>query len=390
MQVNKINLVHFRSYDSLYWEPSPFINFVYGENAQGKTNLLEGIYYLLSGHSFRTRQERELLQEGTSFFYLQGEISTEKSKMKQLVKIYGGSSSAKKIMVNEDGYNKEDYMVFFPAVIFYPEDLGLIKEGPLIRRKYLNREITRWQKGYWPLLKNYYRALKQRNSYLKGYSISQGNLQLWNEALSKYGSKIVFYRLLFLKKLEKEFAVLLHRFTDGEEEVSVSYRSSIVTGDIFQRLEEENYPSDLETELENSLYERIYGKIKEKEAVELKKGYSLVGPHVDEFRIYLNGRDAQKYASQGQQRTITLSLKLAQFILHRKQGSTPVLLLDDLFSELDHQRRSFILHFIQEEKMQCFVTSFEKEWISSFAGFPLAVYKLQKGALELEDHWEFA
>lgn len=383
MYLKNIKLQNFRNYHQLILEPAPGANYIYGKNAQGKTNILESIYYLLSGHSFRTRYEKELISWETSFLRIQGEVEDHGNQKK--VKIFFSHPSHKKIEINGKEVKRENFFPKFPVIVFHPEDLNLIKDGPLIRRKFLNREISRLYPAYWQELKNYYRVLKQRNKYLKGVPDKKGTLDLWNDQLATYGSKLVYLRLIFLDKLEKYFSPLVDFFTSGQEHAHLHYSSNINVVEYFNEISLEHKSS-----VESSIYKKIYAKLREKQPEELKRGYSLAGPHLDDFAVLLNGRDSQKYSSQGQQRTIILSLKLAQLELFRINHKTPLLLLDDVFSELDQQRRKHIIRFIEKKGMQCFITSHENNFITSTAGFPVSVFKLEKGVMQNEPDWKFA
>ncbi len=356
MQLEKIKINNFRNYVDNIFEPGPKINIVYGENAQGKTNLLESIYYLLSSISHRTRKDGELINWESKYFKINGIVFFKEKKKKKL-EIFYENGKNKTLKVNDNSVSIDKYFSQFPSVISYPQDLNLIKGGPALRRRFLNTEITRINPVYYQYLLDYYRALRQRNNILKNSVKKKDELLSWENILAQYGSKIIINRIYFLQELNKYAPSYQTSFTSGKENLELSYRTQL-------KLKKEN------SYLEKEIKEQILDLVSTKREEEFNKGHTMVGPHLDDMVILLNGKELKKYSSQGQQRTTIISLKLAQAdILMEKKRETPILLMDDSFSELDDFRGNLILEFIGEKKFQCFITTYQSLKLpSSYTG----------------------
>jgi len=351
LKLEKIIINNFRNYVDNTFEPGPKINVIYGENAQGKTNLLEAIYYLLSSISHRSRKDGELVNWESKYFKVKGTVSFKEKKKKKLEIIYENSKN-KSLKINDNVISTDKYFSQFPSIILYPQDLNLIKEGPALRRRFLNTEITRINPVYYEYLLNYYRALRQRNNILKKAVKKKEELSSWENILAQYGSKIIINRVYFLQELNKYAPSYQEIFSSGKEKIELYYKTQIkFKKEIGQR--ENRY-------LENDIQEKILELVDEKRMEEYNKGHTLVGPHLEDMGIMLNGRELKKYSSQGQQRTTVISIKFAQAdILMEKKEETPILLMDDSFSELDNYRGKLILDLIAEKQLQCFITTYE-------------------------------
>ncbi len=381
MYLENIILHNYRNYGDINFTPSPNINYIYGENAQGKTNLLESIYYLLTAHSFKTKNEYELVKWGGSYLRIKGKVWVKGDISN--INIYFSNNKEKKILVNGKEVKRDSFFSMFPVVIFHPEDLLMIKEGPLLRRKFLNREITRMYTRYWKYLQQYYRVLRQRNSLLKDQAVKRKDLESWDEILCFYGSKVVYLRMKFLNKLDKYFKEIHGTFTNNKEDVRLYYKSCVNLEEVTQV---DKTGKDKITEKE--IYNQFFNLLKDKQEEEIKKRYTMIGPQVEDFNVYINNKNIKKYASQGQQRTAVLSLKIALFNFLEENNKFSILLLDDVFSELDEKRKRAVLDFVEDKGLQCFITSYEKKVIPAEKN-SFAVYKLDGGGLVNENSGKF-
>lgn len=352
MYLEKIGVNNFRNYALASIEPGPNLNIIYGENAQGKTNLLEAIYFIFSAISHRTRKDKELIKWNSDFFKIQGEVYLKDGPRSLQIDYH--RSKGKTIKINYHQMTVDQYFSHFPVVIFYPQDIFLLTEGPAMRRRFLNTEITRLYPHYYHYLLKYYRILTQRNNILKsGIFYRDDSLDTWGEFLADYGSKIIWERIRFLHKMEKHASLFQGYFSDGKEDIKLEYKSKVnINGPITGEERRKGIH-----EIKNKFLEVLERRKEE----ELKRGYTLVGPHVDDMSVLLNNREIKKASSQGQQRTTVISLKMAQSsMLEEEKEERPLLLMDDCFSELDQRRSYQVLEMIEENKVQCFITSYER------------------------------
>ncbi|NLZ27981.1 MAG: DNA replication/repair protein RecF, partial [Firmicutes bacterium] len=343
MYLEKIGVNNFRNYALASIEPGPNLNIIYGENAQGKTNLLEAIYFIFSAISHRTRKDKELIRWNSDFFKIQGEVYLRDGPRRLQIDYH--RSKGKTIKINYHQMTVDQYFSHFPVVIFYPQDIFLLTEGPAVRRRFLNTEITRLYPHYYHNLLKYYRILTQRNNILKsGVFYRDDSLDTWGEFLADHGSKIIWERIRFLQKMEKHASFFQGHFTDGKEDIKLVYKSKV------------NMNGPLAVEGRNAIHEiknKFMEALERKKEEELKRGYTLVGPHVDDMSVLLNNREIKKASSQGQQRTTVISLKMAQSsMLEEEKREKPLLLMDDCFSELDQRRSYQVLEMIEESKIQ--------------------------------------
>ena len=342
MYIKAVSLNNFRNYSLQQMVFNKQVNVFHGGNAQGKTNLAEALFYLLVARSFRTNKDHELIFWDKDFFFLKGMIKYRGAEC--AVEIGFQLPKRFQIKINGSEKKRSDYFHFFPVVAFGPDDLLLIKEGPSGRRHFLNLEISRLKPSYYGVLKNYQRVLQQRNRLLKAgnrYNILE-QLQPWDRSLALYGSKIIKERIIFLRDLEKEGQLFFRELTAGDECLSLQYYTNI----------------DLspEKKLEAVFYDFLRSPAIRKQ--ELRRGVTLVGPHLDDFKVIINRREARIFASQGQQRTAALALKLGEVklfnLFHQEK---PVIILDDVFSEFDLSRCKQLLNFLLKEGGQSFITT---------------------------------
>lgn len=355
MRLKKILLRQFRNYEECRLEWHPDINIIYGKNAQGKTNLLEAISYLSAGTSFREQSEQKLENWHSDFFYLEAEL--ERAGYDHIIS--AGYQQRKKLWKKDGAVCKRMSQVvgFLHTVVFTPDDLEIVKKGPEQRRHFLDMEMVQIFGGYHHDLNTYKKALIQRNNLLKQiefqgiHSFEEQDLLLrpWEEQLAAAGAVITLKRLSIISRLN-EIAGKIHScLSDGAENLSLIYEpSALLPAD---------YKEKIQAESEKSVAEELLRMYCAARPDDLRRGFSTVGPHRDDFRIAINNVDARIYGSQGQQRTAALSIKLSELELVRElNGYYPILLLDDVLSELDKNRRAALLRMALN-KSQIFITS---------------------------------
>lgn len=341
MYINKIRLINYRNINDIFLEFNPNLNILIGYNGQGKTNLLESIYLLGTGSSHRTSIDKELINWKKKEALIQVLLIKKNQSLKLSLKMEG---SSKHVKINNTPLDKFSELIGnLNVVLFSPEDLYLVKGGPSKRRNFINMEVSQVSSYYYYTLNKYRHVIKQRNNYLKEIkrrSSSTELLEIWNEKLVELGSRIIDKRLEVIEKLQI-LARLSHRsITNGSESLSIEYESSL-----------SNNPDKNETSL---IFRNDLANNKDRE---IERGYTLVGPHRDDLVLKINDIDVRKYGSQGQQRTAALALKLAELeFMKSETGEYPVLLLDDVFSELDEKRRDTLLNLIAD-KIQTFITT---------------------------------
>ena len=336
MRVEKLSLEGFRNYDFVCFEPSEEMNVLCGDNAQGKTNLIEAIYYLSLGRSFRTRFDKELISFDSSYCNLLAEVSTRDREFN--VKIKLSRSRPKEITVNSVKRRPGELSDFFSAVLFSPSDLYLMQEGAVNRRRFLDESISTLRPRYGSIISEYTKNLEQKTAILRDYREKPSLLEIldeYNLQLARLSARIIRYRASFIKRLEEEAKKLNLEISSGKEELKFEYETLSEVKDPFA-----SYEEVLSQVLSNQ--SRLRG-------AELDCQRTLDGVHRDELRIFINGEDARSFASQGQARSAAISMKLAlrEIILYEKE-ETPVLLLDDVLSELDPMRQEFLLGRIEK------------------------------------------
>lgn len=335
MYIKYLQLINFRNYKELSIELNKNINVFIGDNAQGKTNILESIYYCSIGKSPRTNKDKELINWNGKEAYIKGYISKDRLDKKIEIKIF--KEGKKGININSIKVNKlSELMGIFNVVMFSPEDLKIVKESPSFRRKFLDIELCKLSKKYYFNLVQYNKALNERNIILRKWNNKDNSiLQVYDEQLSRYGGSIIRLRDQYIKKLS-EIGNLIHNdITSGVEHIEFKYITPLKNIDNAEnellRLLESNRQRDID------------------------KGITAYGPHRDDFDIKINNVDVRSYGSQGQQRTSVLTMKFASLeIIRETTGEYPVLLLDDVLSELDSNRQKYILNSIN--KIQTFIT----------------------------------
>lgn len=344
MYLKNLQLHHFRNYADADVEFSPSINVLIGENAQGKTNLLESIYVLAMTRSHRTNNDKELIEFSQDASQVSGVVERQLGPLKLELDIGKRGKKAKANHIEKARLS--EYLGQLNVILFAPEDLALVKGAPTVRRRFIDMEFGQISPKYLHDLTQYRSILKQRNRYLKQLQTKEADdkvyLDVLSEQLAAVGGAIITQRIKFLSELEKYAQQLHQSITQGRERLTFEYESAVKNDDELSEIEAAQALMDL--------YTRNQQK-------EIFQGTTLYGVHRDDVRFLLNGKNVQTYGSQGQQRTTALSVKLAEIDLMKNQtGEYPILLLDDVLSELDGTRQTHLLKTIQD-KVQTFLTT---------------------------------
>ena len=368
MKLTNLQLQNFRNYESVQLEFTDGVHVFIGENAQGKTNLMESIYALAMTKSHRTTNDKELIGWNKEFATIKGTVEKTATKTNLELQFSKKGKIAKVNYLEQKRLSS--YLGNLNVILFAPENLTLVKGSPQNRRKFVDMELGQMSSLYLYDLVEYNRVLKQRNTYLKQLAIKKKQpdeyLDVLSEMLSELASKIVFHRLDFMKQLEA-LAIPIHdQLSLGREKFSVSYQATI----------------PLEDGLNPSQMKEIYiDQFKKNQTREADQATTLIGPHRDDLIFYLNEIPVQTYGSQGQQRSTVLSLKLAEIELMKlSTGEYPLLLLDDVLSELDDDRQTHLIKAI-ENKVQTFITTTSLDGIKQqFINEPVVI-PIEKGTI---------
>lgn len=368
MKLTNLQLQNFRNYESVQLEFTDGVHVFIGENAQGKTNLMESIYALAMTKSHRTTNDKELIGWNKEFATIKGTVEKTATKTNLELQFSKKGKIAKVNYLEQKRLSS--YLGNLNVILFAPENLTLVKGSPQNRRKFVDMELGQMSSLYLYDLVEYNRVLKQRNTYLKQLAIKKKQpdeyLDVLSEMLSELASKIVFHRLDFMKQLEA-LAIPIHdQLSLGREKFSVSYQATI----------------PLEDGLTPSQMKEIYmNQFKKNQTREADQATTLIGPHRDDLIFYLNEVPVQMYGSQGQQRSTVLSLKLAEIELMKlSTGEYPLLLLDDVLSELDDDRQTHLIKAI-ENKVQTFITTTSLDGIKQqFINEPVVI-PIEKGTI---------
>lgn len=344
MQLANLTLHNYRNYQDLTVNFAPGVNILLGPNAQGKTNLLEAIYVLALTRSHRTSSDKELISWQADEARISGRIVRQHGDI-PLELLF--TKKGKKARVNHLEQAKlSQYVGHFNVVLFAPEDLELVKGAPSVRRNFIDREFGQINPRYLYNASQYRGVLRQRNNYLRQLATKQAKdliyLDVLTDQLIGFGAELLLARKQLLAKLFAAAAPIQASITDGRETLTFNYVSSIELAEL----------ADLEA-IKAALIERF----SKSRARELQQGTTLVGPHRDDLQFLVNEKNVQTFGSQGQQRTTALAVKLAEIDLMKEEtGEYPVLLLDDVLSELDTHRQTHLLKTIQD-RVQTFITT---------------------------------
>lgn len=377
MRLENLRLLHFRNYEQLEVPLRHDITIFYGDNAQGKTNLLEGIYVAARGFSFRTRHEDELPQFGAEAWAAQLDYRDRYGENRLLVKRHRERGRLKKEnLLNGTPVSPKEQYGLVNLVLFTPDDLQLVKGDPALRRKFLNMEIAQTSPLYYDLLAKYNRVLQQRNKFLKqcrdNEHLEEAQLSVWDVALSQLAAGIVDARLQALSGIRDAAEKVYDGITGTRGALQLSYVQKQNGGEVPL----ENNPG---REAWVSFYQE---QLKARHRLDYLRGYTSIGPHRDDLEIVHEGRSLKAYGSQGQQRTAALALKLSELEFIRSvRDEYPVLLLDDVLSELDAHRREKLLGFINGT-VQTFLTVNDRQ-LAPVSG-DVAAWQVRDGRLEAQ------
>ena len=346
MHINKVELHNFRNYENQEIKLKKNINVFYGDNAQGKTNILEAIFLCAFGKSFRTTREKELIKLGEE----NARIKVEYSKKDRDGNIL--------ICISDKKQKLSELLGKINIVIFTPDDINILKGTPALRRRFLDMMIGQLRPNYVYILNMYNKTLEQRNNYLRQIrqeGKAESLLEIWDEKLVEYGNIISNYRREFINKIIKKINIIHKKITNDNEKIDIIYTSCCEN--------KKNY-MDLLTQ---------------RRKLDIIKGYTTKGIHRDDFEVYINDKELSIYGSQGQNRTAILSLKLSELqVIHDEIEEEPILLLDDFMSELDIKRRRNFLNNINNT--QVIITCAEKiNFINENVDYYL--YQVKKGEI---------
>ena len=347
MRLDQISLRNFRNYEDISLDFAPGVNLIVGDNAQGKTNLLEAIGYLGSGRSFRAQKTAEMVRFSADFADMEGRVFSQGREQTLRWVLFSGSRPRQ---IWRNGAKKKtagDVAGVLPTVLFCPEDLMVLKSGAAQRRRLGDHALCQLRPNYDAALTEYNRILDQKSRILKDHFENPAVLEIlpeYNTRLCQVGALLISYRARFYDSLGKAAGAYHGQFSGGAEDFSLAYKTVSTVADPFAPVKQ--LTEDLQEHLQ-----RHY-------RAELETATCLTGPHKDDFSVSLSGIDLKAYGSQGQTRTAAISLKLAQReLMGRDTGEEPVLLLDDVLSELDPGRQDFVLNQIVSG--QVFITCCE-------------------------------
>ncbi len=324
MYIESIDLKNFRNYESAALTFSPDVNIFFGDNAQGKTNLLEAVYLASTSASHRSRRDKDLIHFNHEEAHIR--LFFNKNNLTHKLDFHLRKKGGKGIALDGVPLKRSGELLGLLQVVFFaPEDLSIIKNGPQYRRKFMDMRMSQLDKGYLQYLINYQKLLNERNNLLKQISLYPAlreTLDGWDRQLVENGIEIVRKREQFVKHLNEIMRETHGKLTGGREEIQVSYEENV-------RI----------SEMEDALRQR--------RNQDIKNGTTGIGPHRDDLRFTSNSIDIRHYGSQGQQRTAALSMKMSEIhLIEESTGDKPVLLLDDVLSELDHHRQEYLLNNI--------------------------------------------
>jgi DNA replication and repair protein RecF len=367
--VNSVCIKNYRNYENLSVKLDEKLNIFIGDNGQGKTNFIESIYICAFGKSFRTNKERDLIKIGEDMTFIALKYFKNSREMNLDFKIR--KDNKKDIKINGVHISKISELIGnLNIIIFSPEDLKLVKNGPAERRKFLDKEIAHINNKYCTNIIEYQKILDHKNKLLKeikrnkNLEIYNDMLDVWDEQLADKGSQIIVKRSEFTTKLNEYSSKIHYNITNGLEKLKIEY-SSNMKNDI------NNY---------DKIYMEMLKNNKDSRRKDIEKGYTSFGPHRDDLALYINDIDIRSYGSQGQQRTAALALKLSEIdIVFEETDEYPVLLLDDVMSELDKGRQNFLLNSLNN--VQTIITTTDIANIDNENISKSKVFQIKKGKL---------
>ena len=359
MFIKRLQMLNYRNYNVLDISLGPHVNVFMGDNAQGKTNILEGIYYCAFARSHRTSKDRELINWNSDNALLS--VTVGRERLDKRIDISILKDGKKAIQINKIKIKKiGELFGNFNVVMFSPEDLKIIKDSPGVRRKFIDMELCQLNPKYYYNLVQYNKVLNERNSILRNKNISKDILDVYDMQLVEFGYNIIMDRLEYIEKLNKYSTKIHSDITSGKERIEFKYVSTI---------------KDLE-----NIRESFYSLLEKNRVRDCERGITSVGPHRDDFTVLINDIDTKSYGSQGQQRTAVLTIKFSSLkIIKELTGEHPVLLLDDVLSELDFSRKRYILSTIGD--IQTIITCTGIEDLYEYLDDKSKVFKVRDGEI---------
>lgn len=357
MFIKKIQMLNYRNYKSLNITLGKNVNVFMGDNAQGKTNILEAIYYCAFAKSHRTSKDKELINWDSENAYIS--VLVGKDRLDKNIDINILKDGRKAIRINKIKVSKiGELFGNFNVVMFSPEDLRIIKDSPGVRRRFIDMELCQLDSKYYYNLVQYNKILNERNVLLKNKKLDKDILDIYDIQLAKFGSDIIKERLKYINKLNYYGKNIHSDISSGKEDVEFKYISTI---------------RDFEN-IENNFYELL----SRNRSKDIDKGSTSVGPHRDDFTVLINDIDTKSFGSQGQQRSAVLTIKFSSLkIIKELTSEYPVLLLDDVLSELDFNRKRYILSTIGE--IQTIITCTGIEDLTNYLDDSSRVFKVKEG-----------
>lgn len=359
MFIKRLQMLNYRNYNVLDISLGPHVNVFMGDNAQGKTNILEGIYYCAFARSHRTSKDRELINWNSDNALLS--VTVGRERLDKRIDISILKDGKKAIQINKIKIKKiGELFGNFNVVMFSPEDLKIIKDSPGVRRKFIDMELCQLNPKYYYNLVQYNKVLNERNSILRNRNINKDILDVYDMQLVEFGYNIIIDRLEYIQKLNKYSTKIHSDITSGKEKIEFKYISTI---------------KDLE-----NIKESFYSLLEKNRSRDCERGITSIGPHRDDFTVLINDIDTKSYGSQGQQRTAVLTIKFSSLkIIKELTGEHPVLLLDDVLSELDFSRKRYILSTIGD--IQTIITCTGIEDLYEYLDDKSKVFKVKDGEI---------
>jgi DNA replication and repair protein RecF len=374
MIIKKLKLVNFRNHEESRVEFSPGLNVIHGMNGEGKTSVLEAIYVLSMTRSFLPVQDSGLVRHDSPAFFLSGEMSND---LDMNYKISINYEPGKRKKINStfgENLTPRDVIGEMPVVMLSPDYKNITFGAPSDRRQFMDSLLSQSSKAYLALLYNHKKSLKQRNILLAGYArekrIDRNQFESWTEVFVKKSAEIIVRREKFIRDFSPYFNKYYQTVSGGKEAVEINYLPDSLPADVFN--------GEFESDSIKSILSRHAFENRERE---LARGTTVFGPQKDDIEIRVNGGTAKDTASQGQHKSLLVSIKFAEFkFLSEIRKETPVILLDDIFSELDRKRSEFVLEMIKQNQAQTFITVTEPELLNSEKK-EFVLYEVQKGKI---------
>ena len=366
MICKKLKTRFFRNLIETEINPCESINIIYGENGQGKTNILEAMWLFCGLKSFRGAKDSEMLFFESEWFQNELDFFAEDRNQTAKIRFVDGKRETTLNGIKKTTAARQQNS--FSAVAFAPQHMSIVKDGPSVRRRFLDTALSGLSGEYYTQLSEYSKGLAQRNSLLKDYRLAPAlydHIFMWDEILAKHAAAITIMRMNYIDKLTEKSAGFYSGISSGKEKMKLTFHSSGI--DISQGM------------TQKELYEEYKRRFSEMASEDIRLRTTTVGPHRDDFLIYIDDREAKLFASQGQQRSCALSLKLSEGeLLSQKLSEHPVILLDDVLSELDDKRQKYVLNSLSGR--QVFITCCDPGSVTRLTGGK--VFSLKDGKIE--------